>query len=268
MTQKTKLLAGLGCIGLALAGATASAQSTVTVGTTTPAVGDGVQYLGDSATAGNAGVQYGSNQYIAGDNNACLGQTFTTGANADGYLLTSISFMQVANSSTWYSCNGLGSQGFRIFSTAAPSGGVQPITLLDQETLTYPELTSGGTAFNSTPGVNAWWVTVTLDTPITLQANTQYGFDLQTDGTGANGDFFMEWNGTRTDGLSGGQAIIDGANGYTPAAGSVWLGTGDNSGDRTFVAAMTALAPVPEPSTMALAGLGGLALLFLRRRQA
>jgi hypothetical protein len=258
-TKKTKLLTGLGCIALALAGVTASAQSTiVSVGTTTPTVGAGVQYLGDSGTAGNAAVEFGNNQYIAGDNNACLGQTFTTGANADGYQLTSISFMQAASNYTYW--QGGGTLGMRLFSTGGTSpgyqGNYQAISVLDQESsIAFPNVAWGG----GTQGANALWVTVTLGTPITLQANTQYGFDLQAS------TFFMEWNGTSTDGLNGGQAIIDGSNGGTPDSGSVWLGTGANSGDRTFVAAMTAVAPVPEPTTLALAGLGGLALLVRRR---
>ena len=160
---------------------------------------------------------------------AVWGSTFTTGANAGGYLLTSISFMQVANYNTYYSMNGLGSQGIRLFQmgngiTAGNPYNSNPTyfqsvsQILDSETIQYPTMTTGGNFFNSTPGAGAWWVTVTFGAPISLQANAQYGFDLQTDGTGANGDFFMEWNGTSTAGYSGGEAFVDGANGNSPDA--------------------------------------------------
>ena len=277
--MKTKLVTTIICGSLALA----ASATTVTVGTTTPSVGAGVEYLGDSGAAGNVSMPWGISTYVAGDNNCCLGQTFTTGANAGGYFLTSISFMQVANSSTWDSMNGLGSQGIRLFQmgngitagnpyNSSPTYYQSVSQILDSETIQYPTLTSGGNFFNSTPGTSAWWVTVTFGAPISLQANTQYGFDLQTDGTGGNGDFFMEWNGTSTAGYGGGEAFVDGANGNSPDANITtdqgaflgYSGSISGGGSHTFVAAMQA---VPEPSALALMGLGGLAVL-LRRRSA
>jgi hypothetical protein len=263
MNSKNKLPVYLAGVGLALAGTTALAQ-TVSVGNTTPAVGAGVEYLGDSGASqsGNVQVHFVSSDYIAGDNNTCLGQTFTTGANAGGYDLSSFSFMQVANYTTYWQINN--SFGYRFFSTGTPtqSGNAntyfQPISLLQTGTVTFPGAADQIGVHSGTPGASALWVTITLASPILLSANTQYGFDLQTDGTGGNSDFFMEWNGNLNGAstFSGGQAIVDGSNGDTPDPGSqVFLGDGPSNGVRTFVATMVA---VPEPSVFSLAGLAGL----------
>jgi len=266
--MKNKLVTSVVCGSLALAAASAQ---TVNVGNTTPTVGDGVEYLGDSGASqsGNVQVHFVSSDYIAGDNNACLGQTFTTGGNAGGYGLTSFSFMQVANYTTYWQINN--SFGYRLFSTGTPTQNgylntyYQPISVLQTGTVTFPGAADQIGVNSGTPGANALWVTITLASPIYLNPNTQYGFDLQTDGTGGNSDFFMEWNGNLNGAstFTGGQATVDGSNGNTPDPGSqVFLGDGPSNGVRTFVATMTV---VPEPTTLALIGLGGLAILLRRR---
>ena len=62
-----------------------SDAATITMGTSTPPVGNGVQnLLGATAAANNVGLHITTTiiagDYIAGDN-VCLGQTFTTGTN-------------------------------------------------------------------------------------------------------------------------------------------------------------------------------------------
>lgn len=263
MNSKKNLSICLAGVGLALAGTTAPAQ-TVSVGNTTPLVGAGVEYLGDSGAAqsGNVQVHFVGSDYIAGDNITTLGETFTTGANAGGYDLSSFSFMQVANYTTFWQINN--SFGYRLFSTGTPTQNgnqntfFQPISVLQTGSVTFPGAADQIGVHSGTPGASALWVTVTLASPLFLSSNTQYGFDLQTDGTGGNSDFFMEWNGNLNGAgtFSGGQAIVDGTNGNTPDPGSqVFLGDGPSNGVRTFVATMIV---VPEPSSFSLAGLAGL----------
>jgi hypothetical protein len=90
---------------------------------------------------------------------------------------------------------------------------------------------------------------MSLGTPVALAANTQYGFDLTSYGP------YFELAGMDANQYDGGSAYS------TAAKGDLNTGT-VYAGDRTFVVGLTA---VPEPSTLALAGLGGLALLFRRR---
>lgn len=231
----------------------AKAQTTVTITTAgsypsgAPAVGNGVEYLGHMA--GTSGYITGApekDNYVAHDNTACLGQTFTTGNDPSGYELNSISFEQVTNGGQYggtYAQNlAGGSLGYRVFSL---SGSTIGSVLATESSISITPIMTW--EHPNPAGSGAWWVTITFASPITLAANTQYAFDLQPDSAG---QFYMEWDGTNVSNFSGGQAFADdgsgGANGYTPNATSVTLLTGS----RTFVANMTALG---APSVTAVA---------------
>ncbi|MCP5544045.1 MAG: hypothetical protein H7A49_09080 [Akkermansiaceae bacterium] len=221
--------------------ASMTAVTPVTLSPDTPPVGDGVQNLtGSNSAAENTKVQYSNSNYLSGNNNGVLGQTFTTGPNPNGYHLTSLSFQQAPYSTQWWTG---GTVGYRVFQTTdAPDSGVQHMTVLAADTGAVPEISAS--LEEGTPGNDALWVTIGMpqSPPIFLQPNTRYGFDLQATGTTTTGPFLIEWNGTESDVIGGGQALINGSP-ANPSPDALWLGRGPVDGDRVFVAAMTALGP-------------------------
>jgi len=233
--------------------------ATVTLGTTAPTVGDGVQNLNFStSTSNNTDVQYVPSEYLAGDNGNKLGQSFTTGANTGGYSLSAISVRQVSWGTTFWDYTG-GTVTLQVFSMDTNHlNGVWTTTQLALDTATVSGEPDGIGYSSGTPGANAQWLTVTLSTTLNLNANTLYGFMLAASGTGGNDGFFMEIDGTNTNSYAGGFALTTGEiNGTTK-----WDGFNGQPSDRAFVATMTA---VPEPSAALLGGLGML-MLFRRRK--
>jgi hypothetical protein len=241
-----------------LASVLPAAAATVSLGTAVPEAGDGTQNLNFStSTATNTNVQFVPSEYLAGDNSNKLGQSFTTGPNGAGYLLNSVSVRQVSWGTTFWDYTG-GTVTVKVFSMDSVSGGVWTTTELALETATVGGEPDGITFSSGTPGANAQWLTVNLDSPVLLLGNTLYGFMLASTGTGSNDGFFMEIDGTSTNSYSGGFAITTGnINGNT-----MWDGNNGQPTDRAFVANMTA---VPEPSAALLVALGSLALARRRR---
>lgn len=221
--------------------ATMTAITPVTLSPDTPEVGDGVRNLvGAASVETNTAVQYANSNYLSGNNNGVLGQTFTTGPNPEGYHLTSLSFQQPPYSTQWWTG---GTIRYRVLQTTdQPDNGVQQMTVIASDTGAVPEMSA--TLENGTPGGSALWLTIgmPLSPPVFLKPNTQYGFDFQATGTAGTGPFLMEWNGTQDDELGGGQAFINGSP-ANPSPNALWLGRGPQDGDRVFVASMTALAP-------------------------
>jgi hypothetical protein len=102
-------------------------------------------------------------------------------------------------------------------------------------------------------------LTFTFASPVSLAANTAYGFDL----SGQNVGYF-EWLGISDTAVGGGGNPYASGNAFNTGANGAANTTTMNplAGDRVFALDITI---VPEPSTFALAGMGGLALLFRRR---
>ena len=99
----------------------------------------------------------------------------------------------------------------------------------------------GVTYATGAPGGNARWLTISLDTPIFLDPDTLYGFQIVSSGTGGNDEFFMEIDGTANDSYAGGFALTTG----DISGESMWDGNDGRPGDRAFVASMTALDSLP-----------------------
>jgi hypothetical protein len=266
--MKTKLLILCGTVALAVVTAHAGSLNLSSTAPT-PGANDIYNLTGSADDAGNVndGGTYQNGwlndgfSYVAGDQTT-KGQTFTTGGLVGGYILSDI-WLQHAGytanvnpgngtyNGTWWRMQGGVATTVRITNPSqVGTGGFA----LASETC----LTPGGTSwadnwYNSDNG-DGMWLHITLAAPVTLAANTAYGFDF----TSLNNDFFFEWLGTSTDALGGGSAY----RGSTVASPDNTLNA--LVGDRVFLLGLT---PVPEPSTLALIGLGGLTIL-LRRRSA
>ena len=217
-----------------------SYAATAGFGNAIPSVCKGVQNLNFSTDdATNTAVQYVDSDYLADDNSAALGQTFTTGSDADGYVLTAISVRQVSWGTTWWDYTG-GTVTLQIFQIENQQGnGVSDITELALETASIGGEDDGIGLSSGTPGIDAQWLTVTLDTPVNLAPDTMYGFQIISDGLGSNDQFFMQIDGTSSDSYAGGFAIgtskVDGQ----PDTASVWDGGNGQPSDRAFVATMS-----------------------------
>ncbi|MCB1133196.1 MAG: immunoglobulin domain-containing protein, partial [Verrucomicrobiae bacterium] len=224
MKRKSILAAGLWVLGLGSAMA-----ADVTLGTATPPVGAGVRNLSFSANdATNTAHAFVASDYLAADHPQGLqmGQSFTTGANVDGYLLTSISVRQVSWASNWDYTGG--NVTLRVFDS---SGGFSPSVQLVSQTAAVGGEDDGVGATTGAVPTEPMWLTFTLDAPLALDPNKLYSFAFSTDGTATNDGFFMNLDGTSTDSYAGGSSIsVDTTN-------SLWNGGGGS--DRAFVAAMT-----------------------------
>ncbi|MCB1130059.1 MAG: hypothetical protein KDN05_02955 [Verrucomicrobiae bacterium] len=229
MKHKTLLAVGLAVVGFgpAMAGS-------LTLGTSTPPVGDGVENLSFStSSADDTAVQFVPGNYMGSqyrNDGLQVGQSFTSGSNAWGYALNSISVRQVSWASDW-DYDG-GSVVLKIFRMGAGPGPVwNSASQLVVETATITP--AGPPTTNATP--TPQWLTFTLDTPLYIDPDTLYGFAIDSSGGIANEEFFMALDGTSTNSYADGFAftIPDGA------TSSMWDGDNGKPSDRAFVANMT-----------------------------
>lgn len=225
--------AALGALALPLAPADAA---TVTFNPAVPTFdGDDITQLqtGTLATTGT-GPNNEAN-YIAANQKAG-GQTFTVGATGTISAIT----LKAAGS---FSQIDTGTQLTLRISTVSGT----TLTPVLNEAATPPTMgASNGTFFD--------YITFTLTTPLQVTAG-QYGFDL---GGVTTGNFYFQIDGAPDSTFAGGTAYTSGANGVGNTT-ATFLNT-----DRTFGVAFT---PVPEPSGVALAMLGSLAAMSMRRRR-
>ncbi len=269
--------------------ASAAALTSLTIGPAapTPTAGDVYNFVGSGNDFGNVNTTsaggYGTNssstgglggndvyQYVSG-NRPDQGQTFTTGANPTGYTLTSIWLEHVGYNSSNVSGpdnNGtywqLGSGAKLTVRVTNPSLAGKSGFALATETYTAagneasPHTWAAGQ--NNFTG-DGYWMDFVLSSPVTLQANTQYGFDVSSQSS--NGYFEI----LGTDGSATGYNFTGGSayNGSTNGASDNALNT--LSGSRVFLASMTA-NPVPEPATFGLLAFGAIGLLLLKRKTA
>jgi hypothetical protein len=103
------------------------------------------------------------------------------------------------------------------------------------------------------------YMTWTLDTPLSLSANTEYGIDVGMTSTTSTWQTGIPYLNRTGNAYAGGTRYMSGTTG---------LGIGDTtmnnvSGDMKFHLDMS---PIPEPVSICLLGLGGLSLLRRRKR--
>ena len=244
------LLALLSAVGIT---APSMQAATISLSASAPTVdGSDIAQLSDSgldtfSVSGYTPVGDGSGD--AGDvwgGRGAMGQTITTLSNPDGYSLDSFSFK--SHTAGGNANAGTSTYTFRIGTIFGT---------------TFTSLASGSA--NPSDSYSAGdWLTMTFDSPVTLSADTQYAIDIRNPNTSFGVTVDGAW-GWRTAGeidssYTGGSAYVSGFNGGTvPDDSNVAFPTID----RVF---HVNLAAIPEPSSTALLGLGGLALALRRRR--
>lgn len=239
MKKSIRILAASGAFHVACL--TPAVAATAGLGTAVPTVLDGVQNLSFSTDdVSNTAVAFVPSDYLAGDNTNALGQTFTTGAHPGGYSLSAVSVRQVSWGTTFWDYTG-GTVTLQIFKLNSWNVGIGSITQLASETASIAGEPDGiGFSFGS-PAADARWLTVTLDSPVVLEPNAIYGFQITSTGTGGNDEFFIQLDGTNTDSYPGGSALGTAKVAGQPDPVAVWRGNDGAPSDRAFVATMTAL---------------------------
>lgn len=235
--------------------ASAANANTVSLGTATPDVGDGVQNLNFSTSAADLTTHsFVDSDYIGSTNTLWVGQAFTTGTNTDGYDLNSISVRQVSWGPTNWDFDG-GTVSLRLFEVTSTDGSLYFTNEIGSaQTVAIPSSTAA--TIGGTP-VDPVWLTFNLDTTVSLNASSQYAFAFLSTGLedGSNNEFLLEVDGTNSDVYAGGTSIT--------VDGTTILWRGGSGSDRAFVVNLTA---VPEPGSMALLGMGSLLVAARRRR--
>ncbi len=248
-TAQNTLFALAGIISII---ATSLQAATISLSASAPTVdGSDIAQLSDSgldyfSVSGFTSV--GNDAGDAGDvwgGRGAFGQTITTLSNPDGYSLDSFSIKSHTSGFSTTPAWGLPGDMQYTFRIGTISG------------TTFTSLASG----SAIPGDSYTagdWFTMTFDSPVTLSADTEYAIDIMHDNT-------PNFGGWRTAGqvdssYTGGSAYVSGFNETTvPDDSNVAFPTID----RVF---HVNLAAIPEPSSTALLGLGGLALALRRRR--
>jgi len=164
--------------------AAASVASTITVSATAPAVNgaDIIQYAGDRDAGGDAGHFWGDRPWH--------GQTFTTGGDPNGYTLNAVTLKNLNSNN-----GGSSSWNVRV-GTVDGSNVFNPIR---DENINGTGVSMVGNTF----------VTWSFDTPLSLNPNTLYAFDVHPSGSG-----FVSANAesAAANPYSGGTAVSSGDN--------------------------------------------------------
>ncbi|PXA05095.1 hypothetical protein DDZ13_03785 [Coraliomargarita sinensis] len=216
-----------------LAGSLSINAATVTSTTSAPTI-DGA----DIAMYTITDTDFGTSR-LNGDRSA-RGQTFTTGSNSTGYLLSSFTLQ----SAETFTPNGFQDGEYQL-RVGTLSGST--FTAIADETTPLDT----GFAYTDTH-----YITFSFDTSVLLAANTLYAIDVnKLDGQG-----FQSYRNTDDSSYTGGTAY-SGSN-----TGSSTSDTVNTHGhDRVFHVDLAA-APIPEPSSLWLSAFAALSLMLRRRR--
>jgi hypothetical protein len=155
---------------------------------------------------------------------------------------------------------------------AAPFDGTEQWVLqlgtVDGNGAITPILTDNITGFTASGNI-ADYLAFNLSSPLALSTGVTYEYTISIDNAIHHGDPWMGWAHSTGDALASGYAFNNntsmanpggGDGGTTPVMGGF---AAPNPGGYDFA---FAILQVPEPTTIALLGLGGLALVAFRRR--
>jgi hypothetical protein len=232
----------------------AGAQLTITDSTSAPSG----NILTSQLTDLGPGQQQNSLDYM--NNGGTVGQTFSVGANS---TLQAITILGRGDSAQFYSG---GAQPFTAGTTwsiqiASVNISTGAITPLDIEASTTYVPTGGGANFSG-------FLTYTLANPVSLTAGQEYAFNVFVN----DGTVGQSWFGlahSTGDAYAGGTAEnsnTSASSGTGPInAYGAFAQTNPNGYDYVFAA--QGIVAVPEPTTLALVGLGGLGLIAANRRR-
>lgn len=231
---------------------TAVHGATVSFSTTPPALGanDRSNLTSAAADTDNVATTTGGGPggqddgtYLA-DDRPVQGQTFTTGNNSAGYRLTAVTLRHVTYGPTFTLIPDL-TYTVRII---RPSGTT--LTVVASESAFVPASAPGNFPSADGPAGSGNYLTFRFDSPVSLNPNTLYGFDL----SGGRTRHYWETDGVRTDPYAGGRAYTTGATGIPGATLT------ERRGDRVFVVALSIAGfpivntPTISPSNAVYAG--------------
>ncbi len=218
-------------------------------------------FSGVSADADNIAAGDDQGTYVAIGRDA-VGQTFTTGNDVGGYQLNAITLQHV-NYDTFWSLdtgwNGYNAGGFEVQIGTIAAGVFTPLA-------SDTALMDASAPANANPGTgSAQYATLTLSSPVNLNASTVYGFAVFSSNDGTtdpfNGPYFeTNGDGTTSDNYTAGEAFGLAASGAFPPVTDTVI---SQTGDRVFHLDMVV---VPEPATVGMVGIGAGLLLMHRRR--
>ena len=239
-TNLIKLTCGTALLGTMAVAATncAQAQSFIDLGSSGPTPGpNDISQLSTNGNTAWPNRPDGLNYYT--DNNPAPGQTFTTGT--DAMYLVSVAIRTAGlNSGGGYGTPA--STPTYYLSIYSMSGSTA--TLLNTFSAPNPGFTDGD-----------WLQWNGLSVALAANQTYAYAFGSQPSGGG-----YAAMAVATDNTYAGGEMALIPISGGTSATG------GSHSFDAVFDLGLNA-SPVPEPFTLALAGLGGLGLLFFRRRK-
>jgi len=228
--MRIKLLITLAVIGIF---SSSSRGATVSWSVTAPTTdgADIANFIGTSADADNILGGDDNGTYIAA-NRPPQGQTFTTGSNADGYELHAVTLQHVDYSPTWWSVDSgwTGYNGGRFKIQIGAINGTNFTAIATEEAYMDASAPANG---NGVAGTGSYF-TLTLDSPVVLDPNTQYAFVITTTADFNLGDSpYVELNGdgTTSANYAGGEAF---ALTGTVAGGNVTNFIVSYTGDRVF----------------------------------